>query len=155
MAMRAHHGRCGLIAIGFAVALSATEATALLIVTEPWVRPSANARSAEAFMELTSTEGATLVEARCEAPASIEMRAPGTARASVRTIELPAGKKVMLAPGASRLALAGLAPPLRLGDRVALVLIVQAADGSRREVPVNAEVRRNSPTWDHQHGHKH
>jgi hypothetical protein len=35
------------------------------------------------------------------------------------------------------------------------VLIVEAAGGAMREIPVNAEVRRRSPTDDHIGKHKH
>ena len=152
---RPGHGRCVMTAVAFAAALCATDATAVFIITEPWVRPSTDSRSAEAFMELSSTESARLVGVRCDAAASIEMRAPGSSPAPVKAIDLPAGKPVVLAPRAYRLALGGLAQPLRLGDHVAIVLIVMTADGTGQEIRVNAEVRRNSPTYDHQHGHKH
>jgi hypothetical protein len=36
-----------------------------------------------------------------------------------------------------------------------MVLVVQAADGSRQEIPLEAEVRLHSPTYDHLHGHRH
>jgi len=144
-----------ILAFGSAIALGATDATAIFVVAEPWVRAGTNARSAEAYMELTSTEGATLIGVRCATTSSIEIRRPGTSRASIPELELPAGDKVMLAPHAYRLVLAGLDHPLKLGDRVAIVLIVMAADGSRREIPVDAEVRRRSPTDDHRRGHAH
>jgi periplasmic copper chaperone A len=144
-----------MLAVALAIAVVATDASAVLIVREPWVRPSATAGAAEGFIELQSTEGATLVDVRCATAVSIAMLAPGAPRKTVRAIDLPAGRTVMLAPGKHRLALDGLSPPPRYGDRVAIVLTIAAADGSRREIPVNAEVRRHSPTDDHLHGHKH
>jgi len=35
------------------------------------------------------------------------------------------------------------------------VLVIEGADGGTREIPVNAEVRRRSPTDDHRVPHKH
>lgn len=144
-----------MLAAGFAAALGATEAMAVFVVTEPWVRLSADAHSAEAYMELTSTEAAALVDVRCDAAKSIAMRSPGKSRASVKSIALPAGKTVALAPRAQRLALSGLHRNLSLGDHVAMMLVIANADGTRREIPVSAEVRLHSPTDDHLHGHAH
>ena len=130
-------------------------AAALFVVTEPWVRLAPSARSAEAYMELLSTDGAKLVGVRSEATASIVMRRPGTNRAAAAEIPLPAHTTVKLAPGAYRFALADLNRGLKRGDRIGLVLTIEAVDGSRQEIPVSAEVRRRSPTDDHLHPHKH
>jgi copper(I)-binding protein len=119
------------------------------------VRGAANARKAEAYMELVSSDGAALVGVRSTGAAGVELRAPGTKRVVVDRIELPKGAKVTLAPAAYRVALSGLAQPLRLGDRIPLVLVVVEADGSSHEYDVNAEVRHHSPTDDHRHGHAH
>jgi copper(I)-binding protein len=142
-------------ALGLALLLVATDAAAIFIVNEPWVLVAPNGRSAEAYMNLTSTEGATLVGVSTEVTKNVEIRAPGGKRTAVTEIKLPAGKKMALAAGAYRFALAGLDRPLKLGDRVAFVLTIEAADGSRTEVPLNAEVRKHSPTYDHHHGHAH
>jgi copper(I)-binding protein len=143
------------LACGLAIACIATDASAIFIVNEPWLRVAPGGRSAEAYMNLTSTEGATLVEVRSEATASIEIRPPGTKGSPVSLIRLPAGEIVMLAPGAYRFGLPKLNRPLKLGDRVAFVLTIEAADGSRTEIPLNAEVRLRSPTDDHRRGHNH
>jgi periplasmic copper chaperone A len=142
-------------ALGFALLLTAPEAAAIFIVNEPWVLVSPNGRSAEAYMNLTSTEGATLIGVSTEMTKSIEIRPPGTKPKAVTQIKLPAGEKIALAPGAYRFALASLDRPLKLGDRVPMVLTIEAGDGSRTEVPLSAEVRRHSPTYDHKHGHAH
>jgi len=145
----------GAVAWGFALALFATDAAAIFIVTEPWVRLAPDARSAEAYMELRSTEGARLVAVRAAVATGVALLAPGATRAPVAEVPLPADATVKLAPGAFRIALANLDHPLKLGDRVALVLTIETADGGRQEVPANAEVRRRSPTDDHMRGHKH
>jgi periplasmic copper chaperone A len=144
-----------LLACGLAVALIAPDASAIFIVNEPWVRLAPNGRSAEAYMNLTSTEGATLVGVRTEATASIEIRPPGTKRTTVSLIKLTAGENIELTPGGYRFVLASLNRPLKLGDRVAFVLTIEAEDGARTEIPVNAEVRLRSPTDDHRRGHNH
>jgi copper(I)-binding protein len=149
------HGWRLALACGLAIALIATDAAAIFIVNEPWVRLSPNGHSAEAYMRLRSTEGATLVGVRSDASADIEIRPPGTTRSSVREIKLPGGETVVLAPGAHRFVLANLNRALKLGDRVALVLTIEALDGSRSEIPLSAEVRRRSPTDDHRPGHGH
>ena len=143
------------LAFGLAAVPLAANAVALFIVTEPWVRVAPNARSAEAYMQLKSTEGATVVGVRSDVVANVTIRPPGETRAAVGQIPLPAGVTVMLAPGAYRLVLPTLDRPLKLGDRVPFVLTIEAADGGRQEVPVNAEVRRRSPTDDHKIPHRH
>ncbi len=106
-------------------------------------------------MQLRSSDGATVVDVRSDFAAHVAMRPPGTSGATVRAIPLPPGVTVRLAPGAYRLALPNLERPLKIGDRVPFVLTVEAADGSRQEISVNAEVRRRSPTDDHLRPHKH
>jgi copper(I)-binding protein len=149
------HGQRCVLACAFFVALVPAGAAAVFTVTEPWVRVAPDAKSAEAYMELFSSDGAKVVGVRSDIAADVAMRPPGVTRATVTEITLPAGKTVKLAPGGYRFALAGLDRSLKLGDRVALVLIVEAADGSRQEIPANAEVRRHSVTDDHKHGHAH
>lgn len=140
---------------GLAIALGSTHAASVIVVNEPWLRLSANARSAEAYMNLQSSDAATLVGVSSDATADIEIRAPGTKRGPVSSIKLPAGENLRLGPGAYRFVLAKLNRSLKLGDRVAFVLTIEAADGSRTEIPLNAEVRLRSPTDDHRRGHNH
>src|SRR4029453_5607433 len=111
---------------GLVLALVVTDAAALFIVTEPWVRVAPDARSAEAYMELRSTEGARLVEVRTEDATGVALLAPGARRAPVTQIPLAANTTVKLAPGAFRIVLPRLSRPLKLGDRVALVLVIEA-----------------------------
>ncbi len=155
MDKRVRRGGTWILALGMAIAPIATHATAVFDVTEPWVRVSPDARSAEAYMQLRSSGGAKLVDARSELTARVTLRPPGATRASTAGIDLPPGATVTLAPGGFRIALAGLDRPLKLGDRVALVLTIADLDGRRQEIPVNAEVRRRSPTDDHRRAHQH
>jgi copper(I)-binding protein len=143
------------LACAAAFGMSAALAASVFVVSEPWVRVAPDGRSAEVFMQLRSSDGAAVVGVKGEAVTGVTMRPPGTGRAAVARIELPAGKTVLLAPGEQRLAIPRLGKPLKQGDRVPFVLIVENADGSKREIAVDAEVRRHSPTEDHLGPHKH
>ena len=102
-------------------------------------------------MEITSSEGATIVGVETDVSSAVPMLRPGTKRAVADAIALPPHKNVKLAPGDYRFALPSLNRPLKLGDRVAMSLIVEAPDGSRQAIPVSAEVRRRSAYDDHLH----
>jgi copper(I)-binding protein len=143
------------VATGIAGALVPLAAEAIYIVNQPWVLPAAKARASEAFMEITSSDGVTLIGARSDAAGSVAIVSPrGNAR-PVDRLPLPAGKAVLLAPNAYRLRLFPLKRALKLGDRVPLTLTIEAPDGSRQEIPVNAEVRRRSPIDDERRAHHH
>ncbi len=130
-------------------------AGAVFIVNDPWMRPTDSARVTEAYMVLTSTDGAALVGARSEIAASVSIFAVGRKPVQIDRLSLPAGNEVKLAPGGPRLGLSGLNRPLRLGDRVPLTLTIESADGTRQEIQVGAEVRRRSAIDDHLHPHHH
>lgn len=147
-------GACVLTGALLAAPLT-SRAIAVITISDPWVRVASNGRSAEAFMEIRSSEGATIVGVESDVAAEVPMQRPGTKRATADRIPLPAGTGVKLAPGAYRLLLPALNRSLRLGDRVALKLIVEAQDGSRQAIPINAEVRRRSAYDDHLLPHSH
>ena len=147
--------RIWVFTLASAMSLIAADAAAVLIVSEPWVRVAPKTRSAEGYVQLRSTEGATLVAVRTDAASKIEIREAGSTRASIDGIKLPAGETVTLAPGAHRLMLANLHRRPKLGDRIEIVLIFMSADGERQDVRVKAEVRERSPTDDHLQGHRH
>ena len=145
---------CAAIAFTSAVALWPHAALAIFIVSEPWAKPASRGQTTEAYMELTSTEGATLVGVRSDTAGRIEIRAPDSTR-PLAELSLPAGQKLMLAPKAYRVVLRDVNRKLKLGEYVPMVLILRAADGSRQEIPLEAEVRLHSPTDDHRHAHQH
>ena len=144
-----------LLVQGLAVALIPAHAASLFVVTEPWVRVASNGRAAEAYMELRSTDGATLVAVKSDIATEVVMRSPGASGAPLSRIPLAAGSTVKLAPGGYRLVLASLDRTLKLGDRVEFVLTIEGADGKRQDIAASAEVRRRSPTDDHRRGHAH
>jgi copper(I)-binding protein len=146
--------RCGLVLL-----LLAPNAGALLIVNQPWARPAARGQVSEAYMNLTSTDGAMLVAVRSGDAAAVVIRGPGKGGPTARLLRLPAGTPVALAPGKDRLALSGLSRSVKLGERLALTLTFEGADGTRQDIPVAAEVRMRSPVDDERSvahaSHKH
>jgi copper(I)-binding protein len=141
--------------LGFALALAAQQANALFIVNLPWARPAQRGQATEAYMDLTSTDGATLVGVTSDAAGTATIRAPGKTSSKIIRVPLPARTLVALAPGGYRIALSGMMRPLKLGDRVTLTLTIEAADGSRQDISVDAEVRLRSPLDDERRAHQH
>lgn len=137
----------------FAV-LCAAGADAVLVVSLPWVRPAADASSAELFLEITSSDGAALVGASSDAAGGVTLVGPGKAPKPVAEIALPANAAVQLAPGGYRIALTRLAQPLKIGGHVAVGLVIRSAGGKRQELRINAEVRRRS-AYDDEMAHPH
>jgi copper(I)-binding protein len=138
---------------GLVLTLLAPDASALFVVNQPWVRPAGRGQSTEAYMNLTSTDGATLVSVRSDDAGTVAIRVTGNVARTVPSLPLPPGSPVALAPGKHRLMLTGLARRLRLGERLALTLTIESTDGSRQDIPVFAEVRRRSPLDDEMHAH--
>jgi periplasmic copper chaperone A len=143
--------RCALAGI---LLLFSTAAQAVLIVNAPWVRPTPDRASTDAYMSLTSTGGAVLKEVRSTIATSVVIRAAASGVKNLPQLSLPAGVPVLLSPDSVHLVLRGLAHPLGPGERVPLVLTIETADGSRQQFSVNAEVRTRAPTGDEQHSPK-
>ena len=138
-----------------ALALPAAVAQALTVVNQPWIRPAAAGRSTEAFMNLTSTEGATLVAARSDSAAATTLHRPGRdARAAVE-LALPAGTIVELAPGSYRFSLRRLNKRVKLGDIVPMTLTIRNADGVDQDIAVRAVARLRAPVDDERRAHRH
>ena len=97
-------------------------------------------------MNITATEGASLIGARTESAASVRLHAPGAATRPVAEITLPPAKVVALAPGQYRLMLLRLDKRVRLGDIVHLVLTIRDERGIR-DIPVGAVARCRRPAW--------
>jgi copper(I)-binding protein len=133
------------------VVAAAPNAPALFIVNQPWVKPGMHAT--EAYMVLTSTEEAKLIGARSPIAARLGLRGPGIHGRTPPALALPAGSAVALRPGGNRIAVAGLAHALRLGQRFPLTLLVETATGVQQEVGVDAEVRVESPLDAERHHH--
>ncbi len=141
--------------LGLAAALTALPANALFIVNQPWVRPAQAAQSTEAYMNLTSTEGAKLIAVRSDVAKAMSLLAPGRQPVVVSSVALPAEALVALAPGRYRIALKQVLRTLKPGDRLNLTLTIELGDGSRQDIDVNAEVRLRSPIDDERRAHVH
>ncbi len=135
--------------------LIGTAAQAALTVNAPWVRPTPDRAATEAYMLLTSTEDVVLKEAQSALATTVVIRAAGSSARTYPQLSLPAGVPVLLAPDSVHLVLRGLAHPLRTGERVPLVLMIETADGSRQQISVNAEVRLSAPKDDPQRARNH
>jgi periplasmic copper chaperone A len=143
------------LTLGLGLALAAQQASALFIVNQPWARPAQRGQATEVYMDLTSTEGAMLVGVTSDAAAAVTVLAPGRNSTKPTRVPLSANTLVALAPGGYRVALTGVLRPLKLGDRVKLTLTIEAADGSRQDITVDAEVRLRSPLDDERRAHSH
>ena len=129
-------------------------AHAVLSINEPWVRAAPDGRTAEVFVKLRSSEGATLSAIDSFAARRVEMRNPG-ARRPLQAIELPANTVVELKPEGSHLLMTGLVRRLRQGEHVPVTLVVRSADGLEQKLYINAEVRQHSPSEDEMNPHSH
>src|SRR5436190_5535915 len=69
-----------------ALAAFPAHAVSTFTVTEPWVRVAANGRSAEAFMQLKSSDGETVVGVRSEDVGNVTMLDNGRKRTPVTRI---------------------------------------------------------------------
>jgi len=126
-------------------------------VRNAWVRaPVAGQPVAGAYLELESARDAALVGAESALARRVELHTMtmegGVMRMRpVPRIDLPANKPVKLAPGGLHLMLFGVNQPLKPGSRVPLTLILEAADGTRSAVSVDAEVRSGAPAMHQKH----
>lgn len=155
MSIPYHGARRAALAAFLACAIAAPSAHAVITVNAPWIRAAGGAATPEAYMELRSTEGATLIGVTSDAAARVVIRPPGKGAAAIEELPLPAGETILLAPGRYRFELVRVAHPLKLGNRVPLTLFIRNADGTRLDVPISAEVRRRSAIDDHRHAHAH
>lgn len=126
---------------------AAPAANAQVAIDAPWVRASVPRQPATgAFMRLTAARDLRLVGARSPAAEQVEvhemaMQGQMMRMRQVAALDLPKGRAVALAPGGYHLMLIGLQRPLRAGEKVALTLLLEDADGKRSEQQVQAEVR--------------
>ena len=134
--------------------LLSTAAHAILSINEPWVRAAAHGRSAEFFVKLRSSEGASLSRVDSFAARRVEMR-DGDSPNRLARIELPPDTLVELKAGSFHLRMSGLVRRLKLGEHVPVTLVVRTTDGLQQNVYVNAEVRHRSPSEDEMNPHSH
>lgn len=130
---------------------SAAGKQALVKVDEAWIRPAVPGQMATGgFMKLTASKDLVLVGVSSPAAGSSElhemaMEGDVMRMRAVPSIELPAGKTVVLqtGPGNKHLMLMGLKQPLKVGDEVSLTLKLRQAGAKKAftqtvKVPVQA-----------------
>jgi len=121
-------------------------ALAQVTVTEPWVRATVPAqKSTGAFMQLQAATPARLLEVRTPVAGRAEihemaMEGQVMRMRQVKSIDLPAGKPVVLASGGYHVMLLDLKRQLKEGENVELTLVVQDAAAKRQEVKVTLPV---------------
>ena len=125
------------------------QAQAQVTVDKPWVRTTvAQQTTTGAFMTITSAQGGRLVSASSPIAASVEvheMKMEGNVMKMrpVDALPLPAGKPVDLKSGSYHIMMMGLKAPVKAGDVVAIMLVVEDAKGKRETVDVQATARQN------------
>src|SRR5262245_29554236 len=133
---------CAVAAVS-AVAVAQAQVTA----SDAWVRGTVpGQKSTGAFMQLRSTDGATLVGVESPAAGIVEiheMRVEGNTMRmrGVEKLELPPGRVVELKPGGYHVMLMDLKAPLKKGETVPIRLKVRSKSGQTQDIEVKAEVR--------------
>jgi hypothetical protein len=123
-------------------------ALAQTTVADPWVRGTVAQQTASGmFAKITSANGGKLVSASSPVAGVVEiheMSMDGNTmrmRALPDGLVLPAGQTVELKPGGFHVMLLDLKQPLKAGDKVPVTLTVEAPDGQRETLQVQAPVR--------------
>jgi len=127
--------------------LFSAAAFADVAVKDPWVRGTTPAQSATgAFMEITSTDNATLLSAATPVAGVVEIHTMTMENGVMKMrplpkLDLPAGKAIVLAPGANHIMLMELKQQLKKGEVVPITLKIEGKDAQVQTLEVKAEVR--------------
>jgi copper(I)-binding protein len=120
---------------------------AQISVSEAWVRATVPQQKVTgAFMQLTSTNDARLVDVSSTIAGSAELHQMSMTdnvmkMRQIDTLDLPAGKAVALTPGGYHVMLFDLKAPVKAGDKIPLTLIVEGKDKQRKSVDIIAVAR--------------
>ncbi|MCF8199575.1 MAG: copper chaperone PCu(A)C [Sulfuritalea sp.] len=138
-----------------AVALSTVVSAAFILpaqaevtIKEPWVRATvAQQKATGAFMQITSSQDARLVEARSPVAGVVEIHEMSMDKDVMRMrampggLELPGGKTVELKSGGYHIMLMQLKQQMKEGANVPLTLIVEDKDKKRSTIEIKAPVK--------------
>ena len=130
-------------------------------VKESWVRGTTPAQKATgAFMEITSSEAASLLSASSPVAGVVEIHTmkmeDGVMKMrAIPKLDLPAGKGVKLAPGGNHVMLMDLKQQMKKGDVVPITLKIEGKDKKVQMLEIKAEVRDLAAPATMDHGHKH
>lgn len=120
---------------------------AQVTVQDAWARATVpHQTSSGAFMRLTASQPARLVEVRSSEAGVVEihemaMEGDVMRMRAVSGVDLPAGQAVALHPGGHHVMLMALKRQLKSGDTVPLTLVVEGRDKKRQAIEVNVPVR--------------
>ena len=145
-----------------ALIFAAFPVIAQVAVKDPWVRATVPQQKATgAFMQITSTQDARLVEVKSPLAGIIEIHEMKMEkdvmkmRALPNGLDLPAGKAVELKPGGYHVMLMDLKQPMKEGDTVVVTLVIEGKDKKRSAIEIKASVRplAGSGKTEHEHAH--
>ncbi len=148
-------------AFGLVLGLLSASASAQVSVDTPWVRGTVEGQKATgAFMDLKAEKDLTLVAASSPVAKiaeihAMEMKDGIMKMHAIKSLPLPAGKTVRLAPGGYHLMLMELKAPLANGETVPITLTFQDEAKKTSAVEIKAEVRGLGLGMQKGHGHKH
>ncbi len=126
-----------------------------------WVRGTVAGQNATgAFMTIVSSQDLSLVGASSPLAKTVEIHEMamegGVMRMrALKSLELPAGKRVEFKPGGYHIMLLGLAKPLAAGETVPIELTLVAKDKKFVRQSVSAEVRELGTAVPEGHQHHH
>jgi copper(I)-binding protein len=147
-----------------AMLLSASVYAGDIQVEGAWARATAPGQEAGmADVTITSKQAATLVGVFSPAAKTAELHTMTHENGmmkmrEVKSIELPAGKRVNLGEGGYHLMLIGLKAPLKAGESVPLTLNIKVANKDTVKVETKAEVKpmvEAAPSEDEHMHHMH
>ncbi len=146
---------CVLLVLGWLSAVS--PAWAEVQVSDAWARATLPGQKvAGVYLQLRSDVRATLIGVKSDAAKAAEVHHMTTEGGVMKmrrvdSLVLPAGETVVLEPGGYHVMLLDISRPLKVGEQVALVLVIEQA-GKRLELPVRARVR---PVLEEEDPHAH
>lgn len=144
-----------------AATILAMPAYAQVTVKDPWVRATVTQQKATgAFMQITSTQDARLIEAKSPVAGVVEvhemtMEKDVMKMRAVPSLDLPAGKAVELKPGGYHVMLMDLKQQMKEGETVPLTLVIEGKDKKRSTVEVKAPVKPLTAAAPAKMEHKH
>lgn len=136
-------------------------AMADVAVKDAWVRGTTPAQKATgAFMEITSSEAASLLSASSPVAGVVEIHTmkmeDGVMKMrAIPKLDLPAGKGIKLQPGGNHVMLMDLKQQMKKGDVVPITLKIEGKDKQVQTFEIKAEVRDLAAPATMDHGHKH
>ncbi|MBI6855845.1 copper chaperone PCu(A)C [Pseudomonas lijiangensis] len=123
------------------------QAHAQTTVDDAWVRATVAGQPATgAFMNITSSTGGKLVEVSSPAAKDVQihqmsMKNDVMSMNRVKSIDLPAGKTVVLDSNGYHVMLMGLVAQVKEGDQVPLTLTVEDEKGVKESIKISAPVK--------------